>query len=121
MGAMKCPKHVLAGWVTCCPHVAEAVYGDRPFAEAQHGPRKTFRWCACSACAAAPQMPFCGVADSLMDPRGVCLHCFYDWWSVHQSSEADSPPAEWARPAQAKPAEEPRTPQDAEPVAGCND
>ena len=79
--------------------MAVAVHGERPFAEALHGPRNGFHWCACPACAAAPpRMLFGGVASAIPNPHGVCIHCFYDWWSVHQSDATGTPPVEWARP-----------------------
>lgn len=62
MGVVVCPKHDYAGGVTCCRHVAAAIDRGQVFAGALHGPRKTFLWCACPACAAAPRMPFCGPA-----------------------------------------------------------
>lgn len=88
MGVLECPKHGLAGPVVCCQHVAGAVAGSRPLAEGLHGPRDSFRWCACPECAAAPQAPFGGVASAMPSTRGVCSHCVAEWWAAHQSGAA---------------------------------
>ncbi|WP_157369035.1 hypothetical protein [Zavarzinella formosa] len=101
MGMLVRPKHdypgCYGGWVTCCRHVSAAIDGGHTFAGVLYGPRKKFRWCACPTCADAPRMPSCGPASAIPDPMGVCLHCFYDWWSAHYPDAPDSPPADWAR------------------------
>ncbi len=102
MGVMTCPKHIRAGGLICCPHVALAVSNGQPFAEALHGPRKEFRWCACPTCANVPRSLFSGVASSIENRHSVCVYCFAEWWEIHQSNITATPPSEWFHPLKTK-------------------